>query len=65
MDTLSYTFKKHERLCRESHITKLFTGRNDFSAKEFPLRMAVNFVEAEEKGSIGCFVRGGGGNAVS
>ncbi len=49
MDTLSYTFKKHERLCRESHITKLFTGRNDFSAKEFPLRMAVNFVEAEEK----------------
>ena len=49
MDPLRYTFKKHERLCKQSDITRLFTGKNDFNAKEFPLRMAVNFVNAAEQ----------------
>lgn len=49
MDPLRYTFKKHERLCKQSDITRLFTGKNDFNAKEFPIRMAVIFVPATEQ----------------
>ncbi|MDZ4757680.1 MAG: ribonuclease P protein component [Bacteroidota bacterium] len=47
MDTIRYTFKKNERLCRESHVKKLFTGRNDYSDKLFPFRISINFVPAE------------------
>ncbi len=48
MEKRLYTFKKHERLCRESHVKNLFTGRNDYTNKIFPFRIAINFVPAEQ-----------------
>lgn len=48
MATPRYTFKKEERLCKQSHIDRLFSGPNDYSLKQFPLRMVVNFVAAEQ-----------------